>query len=431
MSQRVCLVAPHFPPSNLASVHRARLLANHLASEGWMPTVLTVDPVFYEERLDHDLERLVDPSVRVVRVGAIPSKWTRPFGWGDLGVRGWLPMFRALDDAARRGEIDLLHITIPSNYPALLGRCLWERWHVPYVVDYIDPWVPESDPGARFPSKAWVSFKLARLLEPVAVKRASGLAGITEGYFEGVLRRNPGLRGVPTLAFQYGASRFDHEAAIRMRVLPRRIEKKGGCIQVVYAGALLPKAVEPMRCLLRAIARVNTTNRHARPLRLVCLGTGRSPDDPGGFRVLPLARAEGAAAWVREYPERHPYLEVLATLAAADGIVVVGSTEAHYSPSKIFQAVLARRPLLALLHHASEATELLKTSGAGETIPMDSTLDEQGLTDHCARRLADWPQTEAPAVKWDIFERYDAATNARRVAHFYGEVLEYARQMKP
>ncbi len=431
MDHRVFLVAPHFPPSNLASVHRARLLANHLASEGWTPTVLTVDPSYYEERLDHDLEQLVDPSVRVVRVGAIPVKWTRPFGWGDLGVRGWLPMFRALDDAVRRKEIDLLHITIPSNYPALLGRRLWERHRVPYVIDYIDPWVPESDLDARFPSKAWASFKLARLLEPVAVKRASGLAGITEGYFEGVLRRNPGLRDVPTLAFQYGASCLDHEAAARAGGLPRRIEKDCGCTQIVYAGALLPKAVEPMRCLLRAIARVNADGRRARPLRLVCLGTGRSPDDPEGFQVLPLAREEGAAAWVREYPERHPYLEVLATLASANGIVVVGSTEPHYSPSKIFQAVLARRPLLALLHRASEATELLQTSGAGETIPMDLALNEAGLTDDCARRLADWPPAEAPPVKWDVFERYDAATNARRVAHFYGEVLEYARQMKP
>jgi hypothetical protein len=133
---------------------------------------------------------------------------------------------------------------------------------------------------------------------------------------------------------------------------------------------------------------------------------------------------------VREYPERHPYLEVLATLAASDGIVVVGSTEPHYSPSKIFQAVLARRPLLALLHRTSAATELLQTSGAGETIPMDSTLNEAGLTDDCARRLADWPQAEAPPVKWDVFVRHDAAANARRAAHFYGEVLEHARQTR-
>ncbi len=430
MSRRVLLIAPHFPPSNLASVHRARLLANHLGACGWEPRVLAVQPAYYEERLDPDLERLVDPSVQILRVRAIPQGWTRPLGLGDVGIRGWPFLARTLDRLARERQIDLLHIPIPSNYPALLGRWLWERHRVPYVIDYIDPWVPESDLGARFPSKAWVSFPLARLLEPVPVRRAAGLAGITEGYFAGVLRRNPALRGVPTLAFQYGASRLDHEAAKKDGTPPRRLDRDGACAQAVYAGALLPKAVEPMRCLLRAIARANAVPGRTRPLRLVCLGTGRSPDDPQGFQVLPLARSVGAEAWVREHPERHPYLEVLATLAAADGIVVVGSTESHYSPSKIFQAVLSRRPLLALLHRKSEAAALLRESGAGRAVVFDSEPDREQLTRECEQALDNWPPAVPPPVKWEVFDRHDAAANARRVACFYEEALEHSHRIK-
>ncbi len=424
--RRAWIVAPHFPPSNLASVHRARLIANHLAESDWEAHVLTAAPEFYEERPDPDLVRLVDPSVRVESTGAFPQRWTRPLGFGDLGLRAWWPMLRALRRAAAQARVDVLHLTIPPNYPALLGRALWRSHRVPYLVDYIDPWVPESDLGAWPFSKLGFSLKLARLLEPVAVAHASGLAGITPGYYEGVLRRNPRLSGVPTLACQYGASRRDAELAAESGIRPQHLERNCPAAQVVYAGALLPKAHTPMRAFLRALARHNAGM--GRPIRLVCLGTGRSPDDPRGFQVKPLADAEGASQWVREHPERHPYLEVLATLAAADGIAVIGSTEPHYSPSKIFQSLLARRPVLALLHESSEAAALLRRSDAGAVVAFGGEPEIGALSSKIEAALQNWPAADIPSVRWETFERYDAAAIARRFAVFYDEVIAFAQK---
>ena len=119
-------------------------------------------------------------------------------------------------------------------------------------------------------------------------------------------------------------------------------------LQLIYAGAFLPKAGEPMKAFLRALKQVNETPGQKPLFQFNCLGTGSSPTDSHGFQVMPIARELGVEKWVREFPERRPYLEVLAALARADGIVVVGSTEPHYSPSKIFQALGAEKPLLAL-----------------------------------------------------------------------------------
>ena len=49
--KNVVIVAPHFPPSNLAAVHRARLWAQHLAEFGWKPTILATHWDHYEEAL--------------------------------------------------------------------------------------------------------------------------------------------------------------------------------------------------------------------------------------------------------------------------------------------------------------------------------------------------------------------------------------------
>src|SRR5688572_12407822 len=75
--RKVIVVAPHFPPSNLAAVHRARLFVRHLPEFGWEPIVVTVHHRYYEEKLDWNLAKLVDERVRVERVGAIPTKPVR------------------------------------------------------------------------------------------------------------------------------------------------------------------------------------------------------------------------------------------------------------------------------------------------------------------------------------------------------------------
>ena len=55
---KVLIITSHYPPSNLAGVHRARLFAQHLPSFGWEPIILTVDEKYYEENLDWNLFKL-------------------------------------------------------------------------------------------------------------------------------------------------------------------------------------------------------------------------------------------------------------------------------------------------------------------------------------------------------------------------------------
>ncbi len=420
--KHVWLVAAHFPPSNLASVHRARLFANCLIHEGWDVTVLTVNPQFYEERLDPDLEKLVHPAVRVVRVGAIPAGWTRPFGLGDIGIRAFLSMREALNEAITKGKVDLVHITIPSNYQALLGAALSRTSRVPYIIDYIDPWVLERNDIYPFLSKESMSLELARILEPIAVQHASGILGITESYYAGAVSRNPHLRHIPKRALQYGMSEWDFEQAALNPVHPRRLDPRGRSPQLVYAGAFLPKAVLPMRGLLKGMAKVNRAERKDDPVRLLCLGTGVSAK--GGEQVRQIAEDVGAGEWLTEFPERHDYLEILATLKAADGIVIVGSTEPHYSPSKLFQAVLARRPVLALLHEKSEAAQIMTQTNAGVAVLFDAHPNENHLSRQCSRVLQHWPSS-SPEVRWEAFRPYLAESIAHELASFYDEVLKF------
>src|SRR5262249_54892621 len=133
----------------------------------------------------------------------------------------------------------------------------------------------------------------------------------------------------------------------------------------------LPKAQGVLECLLKGVASLRgRASGMADRLRLHFIGTGKSPKDPKGHRVVALAERLGIADAVTERPHRMAYLDVLANLMHASGVFIAGSTERHYTPSKVYQAVQSRRPVLALLHEASTAVQVLESSRAGVAIKL-------------------------------------------------------------
>ncbi|HVV87663.1 MAG TPA: NAD(P)H-hydrate epimerase, partial [Kofleriaceae bacterium] len=85
-------------------------------------------------------------------------------------------------------------------------------------------------------------------------------------------------------------------------------------------------------------------------LRLRFVGSSNRFDRDAPARALPEARALGVADVVREHPPRVPFLDGLSLQARATALVALGSTEPHYTASRLYPALLADRPLLALYH---------------------------------------------------------------------------------
>jgi hypothetical protein len=360
--KKILLISPHFPPSNLAAVHRSRLFAQHLPAFGWEPIILTVDEGFYEEELDENLSRLLPANLEVEKVNAF--RVTRPRLIGDIGLRGFFQLYRRAKQLIRKKKIDFLYIPIPSFYVALLGRWLHASTGVPYGIDYIDPWVHRFPGSDKVFSRHWFSMKLSSLLEPIAVKKASLITGVAEGYYKGVLERNPRLKqGCQSGAMPYGGERSDHEKVAELGLRPYLFDRRPGKIQLLYAGAMLPKAYAPLEAMLQAMS----GNREAvANLEIHFIGTGKTTNDPEGFNIRPLAEKYGLwGSVIFEHPRRIPYLDVLVHLEAADGAFILGSTEPHYTPSKVYQGVLSGKPILAILHRESTAVAVIRTANTG------------------------------------------------------------------
>ena len=371
--KKILIISPHFPPSNLAAVHRSRLFARHLPSFGWQPTILTVDEKYYEEALDYNLQKLLPQGLQIEKVKAF--KVTKPRLIGDIGLRGFFRLYKKAKQLITSQKIDFLYIPIPSFYCALLGRWLHHSTKIKYGIDYIDPWVHIFPGSNKIFSRHWFSSRIARLLEPIAVKNASLITGVAAGYYEGVLQRNPHLMQQAVIgAMPYGGEKTDHEKLSGLNIETWLYKKEPGKIKMVYAGAMLPKAYAPLEAIFKSIHQNPATFKN---VEFIFIGTGRRANDPASYNIKPLAQQYGLwQTTVFEYPQRIPYLEVLAHLDIASGVFVLGSTEPHYTPSKVYQGVLSGKPLLAVLHSASTATEVLEKAGAGIVLAFDG---EEGL----------------------------------------------------
>ena len=388
--KRVAIVTSHFPPSNLAAVHRSRLWAMHLPEFGWKPVIVTCHHWYYEERRDNSLLELLPKWLKVVRVRAFKTKPLRLVG--DTGVRSFYWIYKALCELVESSKIDFLLITIPSNFLAPVGMLIKAKYGIRYGIDYIDPWVHDWPGSEKFATKHWFSRRLSEVLEPVSVESADLITGINHHYYSAMLDRNPAVKSsAKTSSMPYGISRSDFTLALKRRDsnIVSEYRRRVGYPNIkiwVYAGAFLPKSADVYSVIFEAMALLKSQNRLPREgLKLFFIGTGRSPNDPNSHQVLPLAKAFEIQDLVLEHPHRMDYADVLSCLIEADGIMIIGSYEKHYSPSKTHQALISGRPVWAALHQDSTAWSLLKSGWGCEGVKLNSEIRLQ--IDHFAESL--------------------------------------------
>lgn len=324
---------------------------------------------YYEETLDWNLHKLLPEDLRIEKVKAFPI--TKPRLIGDIGLRGYFQLRSRALQLLKSEQFEFIYIPIPSFYVALLGPYLKKKTGVNYGIDYIDPWVHDFPGSDRLFTRHWFSKKLASVLEPIAVKHASLITGVSKEYYLPTIDRNPFLENKCKFAFMpYGAEVSDVDLVKQLYIKPYlfRENKK---IKLVYAGAMLPKAVEPLEYIFKSIA-LNLVGFEN--VEFYFIGTGKTSNDPNGFNIKQLA--EKYNLWntvVFEFPKRISYVDVLVHLNNADGVFILGSTESHYTPSKVFQAILSKKPILAVLNQNSSAVNVIERISAGIVLTFNNT----------------------------------------------------------
>jgi len=425
--KRVVMLAAQFPPCNLAAVHRARLFSAHLADHGWEPHIVTVRPEFYEGERDEELERLLPACLKITRTSALPTRPVRLIG--DIGLRSLAAHYRVVRDLARRRLVDLLFISMGPYYASLIGPLIYSRYGVPYAIDYQDPWVVRPSPGSsRARSKAWLSYQLSRTLEPLVLRHASLVSGVAPGYFAGAIERNPWLSRRQSITLPIGAEPADYSYLDAHPRPPTAFDPHDGNFHLVYVGVLWPAAIDTFDALLVGLRLACNADASARRIRLDFIGTRHGgASQPGDESTLTaMARRIGVEQQVHEYAGRMPYVDALNHLRHADAVLVLGSDEPHYTPSKIFPAVLAGRPLLTILHAASTAADLVAQANVGPLVRFDGERPVSAAVEEISTALLSLLHGHAydpKRVDWHSFEPFTASALTGQLAAAFDRAI--------
>jgi hypothetical protein len=424
--KRVVIIAPDFSPSSLPPALRARFFAAHLPSFGWEPIILSVDPRYYQWSVDPENEALVPPGTRVLRTKALPARTARRIGVGCIGMRSLWHHWRALKRLCIHEKPDLLFIPVPPFVPMLLGRLAHERFGIPYVVDYIDPWVTDyyrQMPKSQRPSNWRMADLLARKIEPYALRKVAHLTAVSRGTTDGIIPRYPWLANIQATEIPYGGEPRDFEY---LRQHPRRQEffdKADGLLHVSYVG----RGGADMNTALTGVFRcfqdgLSTSPELFQRVRFHFVGTSYAPDATGQYQVLPLAQQFGLNSYVTEHPGRVPYLEALQILLDSDALLAVGSHATHYTASKIFPYVMARRPLLAVYHAASSVVNIVQENNSGIVVTFSESKPESQFLEEVAlglRSLITMSGSFRPSPLPEAFSAYTTRAMSARLANVF------------
>jgi hypothetical protein len=203
-----------------------------------------------------------------------------------------------------------------------------------------------------------------------------------------------------------------------------------GLVHVSYVGTLLPTGLDTLRAVLSAVAALRASSPAAARLRLHFFGTSNQRSSDAPARVLPVAAEYGLLDVVTESAPRLDYFEALRVLRDSTAVLLMGSSERHYTPSKVFPALAAKRPVVAVLHTASNASDLLQRIGRTPMVRLVTYGDETAHTrvDAIAAELSALlanPLYEADAAgeAERVLEPSSACSLAGRLAHVMDQCL--------
>jgi hypothetical protein len=427
--KRVLIVGADFAPSSYPPALRIRYFAQHLKEFGWEPVVLTTDPRYYETAIDEESQNLLPADLEVIRTRAIPAALTRKIGFGDLGLRSLWQHWRAINRICRGRRVDLLFVPIPPYPSIVLGRLAHARFGIPYVIDYIDPYVTEyywKLPRSQRPPKHALAYYTARVVEPFALKQGAAVVGVDTSYTADLFERYPWLK-VEAASIPYGAEPADFEYLRQHPRVNPLFDPRDGLLHLSYVGRGGPDMLPSLRAVFEAVL----TGLKRWPdlfgrLRMHFVGTTYAHQAEGQYQVLGLAKELGLEHCVEEHPGRVAYLTAIQIMLDSHVLLAVGSESEHYTASKIFPCILAARPLLAVFHEKSSAVTILKETHAAEVIEFGESRQVSATVEEIAGQLQNLlalPPNSHPPTKWDFFELYTAKAMTGRLAAVFDRVV--------
>lgn len=326
-------------------------------NNGWEIEVVSVEENYVDAPKDPILLKSVPEFIKIHKVRAFSKKWTSKIGLGSIALRSlWFYKIK-VNEIIKQGKFDLIYFSTTQFPVCVLGAYWKKRFGVPYVIDMQDPWHSDyyqDKPKHQRPPKYWFSYRLNKLLEPIAMRSVDGLISVSMPYVDTLKERYPNIKDISFKLITFGYSDIDYALASSLK---SNLSLPEGKQNLTYIGVLGPMMTKSLTLFFKAVSNIsNFQNEYFLYLK----GTSYAEKNKAKQTAVPIAKNHNIYNLLED-TERIGIFEVLNLLSKADGLVIFGTDNDSYTASKLYPYLQCNKPILAILHPKSSASEILKT----------------------------------------------------------------------
>lgn len=351
-------------------MQRLRVCVGHFRAFGWEPHVLCVDDRYIGREVDELLVKTVLNDVSVTKVGAFSGF---P-GLSAIGIRAFHSLGRAGARLIEEERFDLVFVSTTAFPVMYLARRWGKKYGVPYVLDFQDPWgvfPKEANQFLRRNLKSRLVQKLHRMIEGPTVSEADGLVAVSHRYIETLQEhyRVTSKSLVQPIPFSNRDFEVAREVAgelnrelngKRNEEQNRALRRSGSdqAIRCVFLGRV-PDAMRAQLKRLMLLVKANLNQAGSELPLIRFIGTTYQPGET--TLVSEMVQHYQLDEQVQETTGRISYMESLAEMKRADVLLLLGSSDSSYLPSKVTPYLASGRPVLLLANAESQLYRELAT----------------------------------------------------------------------
>ncbi len=421
--KNVLIVTPYFLPSNLAGVHRARIMSKYLKSYNWNPIILTVDYKQYSGKVDLKLKSLISKNVRVDQVQAIPLNLSKKVGLTDVSIRGLYSLIKRASEMIEHEKIDLIYVTVLPGYGAFVGKYIKKKYNIPFVLDYQDPWVYRKKSPKNIFKKSTIAHWLSVFLERNIIKYVDGITAVSNGTLDSLRRRKLLNENILIEIFPIGIDNDDLSVAKEFG--ENYLKPIDNAIEIVYLGTITKEMLPSLEILLEAMKTFNSQN--VKKIHLTLIGTSANINGIDILGIDESINEKGLTDFVIHQAGRISYLDSINTMQYADALFLIGTNEPHYTASKIFPYWISGTSIIGIFHKESEIVKLSENIGGVKLVTYHDHLKERkrliGDVHNVFNKISNEDRDLIPEKNYDAFKRYEANVIAQGHANFFNKVL--------
>ena len=191
------------------------------------------------------------------------------------------------------------------------------------------------------------------------------ITSVAEGYLETILSGYKKRSDLVTAILPIGADRMDFDLIEAMDI-KTLVPVAGKKLKLLYAGVLWDDALPVLDHFFKSLSTAKTELN----FEFHFIGTGNTTLDQsiaslaGSYNIL--------HKMIFEYPERISFVSAIANLNQVDGMFIFGSIRPYYTPSKLYLAIEAQKPVFAFIHRQSTAVSMISTLEIGVSATFDT-----------------------------------------------------------